>query len=76
MAFNAQNATKTILGVIVGILVAAVLIASLLPVAVNFIMDTDTSSWGTAESTLFDLFPLIFVLVPFLGVIAWVYKVM
>lgn len=76
MPFNAQGAMRSIVGVIVGVLVAAILVGALLPVAVNFILDTSTTDWGTAEETLFNLFPLIFVLVPFIGIIAWIYKVM
>lgn len=35
-----------------------------------------TYGWGTAEATLFGLLPLLFVLVPFIAVVTWVYKVM
>lgn len=76
MPFNAQSAMRSVVGIIVGILVSAILIGALLPVAIEFIMNTDTTNWGTAEQTLFNLFPLLFVLVPFIAVVAWVYKVM
>lgn len=32
--------------------------------------------WGAGASALYGLMPLLFVLIPFLGLIAWVYKVM
>lgn len=59
---------------IVGVLVAAILVGALLPTAVDFILDANTSSWGDAELALFNLFPLIFVLVPFIGIVLWVVK--
>lgn len=46
----------------VGILVVGLLTAYLLPIAIDEIVGVDTSAWGDAESSLFDLLPLFFVL--------------
>lgn len=35
-----------------------------------------TYGWGAAETALFGLMPLLFVLIPFIALVAWVYKVM
>lgn len=46
----------------VGILVVGLLTAYLLPIAISELVGVDTSSWGNAESSLFELLPLFFVL--------------
>jgi hypothetical protein len=54
----------------VGILVVGLLTAYLLPIAISELVSVDTSSWGNAESSLFDLLPLFFVLAIVLFVVA------
>lgn len=72
MAFDASSATKGVVGMIVGILVAAIMVGALLPEAITFILDANTTAWGDAETALFDLLPLVFVLIPFVALVAWV----
>lgn len=75
MAFDANGAVRSVVGMIVGVLVSAILIGALLPVGVDFILDANTTGWGTEVVAIFDLFPLIFVLVPFIAVVAWIFDV-
>lgn len=53
----------------VGILVVALLTAYLLPIALDELAAVDTSSWGDAESALFGILPLFFVLAILLFVV-------
>lgn len=54
----------------VGVLVVGLLTAYLLPIAIDELVSVDTSTWGNAESSLFDLLPLFFVLAIVLFVVA------
>lgn len=63
--------TNNMLAVILALLIGGILIAELLPVAIDQIVSTDTSSWGSSETTLFELLPLFFVLVPLVVVAGW-----
>lgn len=54
----------------VGVLVVGLLTAYLLPIAIDELVTVDTTSWGNAESSLFDLLPLFFVLAILLFVVA------
>lgn len=59
--------------IVMGLLVAGILIAYLLPVAIDAIVGVDTSAWGD-EADLWDLIPLFLVLVPLIALIAYVMK--
>lgn len=70
---------KTGVTLIVGFLVIGLLASVLLPEAINQTVDVNTSrgtgvngteSWGTIETTLWDLLPMAYVLAVFLFVIA------
>jgi len=58
-------------GVIIGLLVAGVLAANLLPTAINQIVSVDTSSWDSGTIAMWELLPLLFVLVILLVAIGW-----
>lgn len=60
-------------GVVMGLLIAGLLVAYLLPVAIEAIVDVDTTAWGQ-ESELWDLIPLFLVLVPIIALIGYVWK--
>lgn len=64
---------KNMVGIIMGLLVAGILIAYLLPVAIDSLVAVDTSAWGD-EAELFDLIPLFLVLVPLIALIGYVMK--
>lgn len=61
---------KTGVTIVVGLLVIGLLASVLLPEAVNNTVDVDTTSWGSIETTLWDLLPMAYVLGVFLFVIA------
>lgn len=50
----------------IGFVVVALLVAALIPDAVNDTVDVDTSSWGNLETTLWELLPMAYVLGPLL----------
>ncbi len=64
---------KKMVGVVMGLLIAGLLVAYLLPVAIEAIVDVDTATWGQ-ESELWDLIPLFLVLVPIIALIGYVWK--
>lgn len=64
---------KKMVGVVMGLLIAGLLIAYLLPVAIEAIIDVDTASWGQ-ESELWSLIPLFLVLVPIIALVGYVWK--
>lgn len=66
-----QRKMETMIGVIVAVVVAGVLLGYVLPVGVEAIVTQDTSSWGSAESEIFDLIPIFLVLTPLLVIIGW-----
>lgn len=55
----------------VGVLVVGLLTSYLLPVAIDEIVAVDTSSWGSAETSLWDLLPIFFVLAIVLFIVGW-----
>lgn len=50
----------------IGFVVVALLVAALIPTAVNDTVDVDTSGWGNLETTLWELLPMAYVLGPLL----------
>lgn len=64
---------KKMVGVVMGLLIAGLLIAYLLPVAIEAIIDVETESWGQ-ESELWSLIPLFLVLVPVIALVGYVWK--
>lgn len=55
---------------VVGLLIIGLLASVLLPEAINNTVDVDTTTWGSIETTLWDLLPMAYVLGVFLFVIA------
>lgn len=53
----------------VQLLVIGLLVAFLVPVAISEIVDANTTGWGTAETSLWDLLPLFLVFAAVLYVI-------
>ena len=64
-----QGMMKRGVDMAVGILVVGLLTAYLLPIAISELTGVDTSSWGSAESQLFNLLPIFFVLAILLFVV-------
>lgn len=57
--------------VIVGVTVAALMAALVLPVAIDELVAVNTGSWSSGASSIFNILDLIFVLVLFLVAIGW-----
>lgn len=62
-----DNAIELVVGVLVGSLLAAYL----LPIAIDALVDANTTNWGSDVTQLWDLLPLIIVLAIFLLFVAW-----
>lgn len=60
---------------VVGVLVGALLAAYLLPIAIDALVNTSTTGWGSDVVSLWDLLPLIIVLAIFLLFVAWAVSV-
>lgn len=63
----ARNAVS----VVIALVVAALMVAYVLPIAIDALINVDTTAWGDAESQLFELLPLFVVLVPFVVIVGW-----
>ena len=61
-----QIAADRAVSVVVAVLVASLLTAFLVPIAVNEMFSVDTSGWGEAAGTMWELLPLMAVLAVFL----------
>jgi len=61
-----QIAADRAVSVIVAVLVASLLTAFLVPIAVEEMFAVDTSGWGEAAGTMWELLPLMAVLAVFL----------
>lgn len=61
-----MGAANTAVNLVVALMVAGLVAAFLLPVAVDEIVNVDTSSWGSGASSLWDVMDLIIVLAVFL----------
>ena len=57
-----QSGAREATNVVVGLLVASLMSAYLLPMAINEIVAVDTSSWSTGAGELWALLPVIIVL--------------
>lgn len=71
MAKNAKRMTNQAVGIILALVIAGILVGYVLPIGIDAIFAADTSSWGSAETQLFELMPLFFVLVPLVVVVGW-----
>lgn len=67
---RAQGMTNGI-NLVVTIVVAALVAAFLIPVAVDQLVNVDTTSWGSGASSLWDILDLIVVLAVFLFMIGF-----
>lgn len=66
---NVSNQANRAVGLVVGLMVAGIVAAFLLPVAIDEIVGVDTSSWGSGASSLWGILDLILVLAVFLFLI-------
>ena len=57
---------------VVGLAVAGIIAAVLLPVALNQLFQANQSGWGATTITVFNLLPLMIVIAAILGFIAYV----
>lgn len=71
MAQNAKAMSRQAVGIILALVIAGILLGYVLPIGIDAIFAADTSSWGSAETQLYELLPLFFVLVPVVVVIGW-----
>lgn len=68
---------RNIVGVVILILVASLIIATILPVSITTHNEANTENMSTTTKTLYDLFPIFYVLIPLLaivGILMWVFK--
>lgn len=68
---NGSRMASDAVEVIVAVLIGAIMAAALLPTAIDELVAVDTSSWGSTVVTLFDLLPLLIVLVPLAVFVGW-----
>lgn len=71
MPRNAKQMTNQAVGIILALVIAGILVGYVLPIGIDAIFAADTSTWGSAETQLFELMPLFFVLVPLVVVVGW-----
>lgn len=71
MPRNAKQMGSQILGVLLALLIGGILVANLLPTAIDQIVGVDTSAWGSTEVAIWDLLPLFLVLVPLAVFAGW-----
>lgn len=72
-----EGRTEGLVGVVVLILIASLLIASLLPTAIETHNDSSVENASGTVNTLYDLFPVFYVLVPLIaiiGVLMWIFR--
>lgn len=60
---------------VVGLMVAALLAAFLLPIAIDNVSNTSTTGWDTDVITIWDLLPVMIVLAAFLLFVGWAVSV-
>lgn len=65
---NRAQASDSV-NLVVGLTVAGIVAAFLIPVAINEIVDVETTNWGSGASSLWDIMDLIIVLAVFLFMI-------
>lgn len=58
-------------GIVVALVVVGILLAFLLPVAIDELVAVDTTAWSDGAGSLYGIMDLIFILVVFLTVIGW-----
>ena len=57
--------------IVVGLVVAAIMVAYVLTVGIDELVAAETTDWSSGAQSLFEILDLIFVLVVFLVVIGW-----
>lgn len=65
---------KVIIGAVIGLTVSGILLGYVFPIAMEQLAGTDTSSWGTAETAIWDTFEIFFILIPLMILAAYIYK--
>ena len=68
---SADQMVEQGVGIVIALVVVGILLAFLLPVAINELVAVDTASWSDGAASLFEIMDLIFLLVVFLVVIGW-----
>jgi len=68
----AESLGNKMTGIILGLLISGILIAYLLPVALDSIAGVDTSAWSSDVADLWGLFNIFLVLVPLIALIGYV----
>lgn len=66
-----EKMAREAVGIVIALVVAALMVAYVLPIAIDALLETDTSGWGEAETQLYELIPLFVVLVPFVVIVGW-----
>ena len=68
---EAENKMNSAVGIIVALTVGLLLVAFLLPVALEELVAVETTDWSDGASSLFEILDLIAILVVFLVFIGW-----
>ena len=68
---SADQMVEQGVGIVIALVVVGILLAFLLPVAINELVAVETTSWSDGAASLFQIMDLIFLLVVFLVVIGW-----
>jgi len=68
---EAENKMNSAVGIIVALTVGLLLVAFLLPVALEELVAVETTDWSEGASSLFEILDLIAILVVFLVFIGW-----
>lgn len=66
---NGSQMTKNLMALVIALTVGGILIAQLLPVAIDQMFTTNTSAWSNETSTLWDLLPLFVIIAALLAVV-------
>lgn len=68
---NTRSMVDQGVGIVVALTVGLILVAFLLPVAIEELVTVDTASWSSGAGSLFEILDLIAILVVFLVFIGW-----
>lgn len=71
MPANGKQMSRNAVGIVLALVIAGILVGYVLPIGINAIFEADTTGWGDAETQLYQLMPLFFVLVPMVVVVGW-----
>lgn len=71
MATNPSAMVEKGVGIVIALVVTLLLVAFLLPVAINEIVDVETTDWSGGAASIMEIIDLIALLVIFLVMVGW-----